>query len=233
MFCIAFKDFNPMTIERLVVVALLVHLLSVVGRAQVNEVSEPLQEARLEIDSQVVPLSYDTPTQIQIGGNEVQATLRQRNERLLNLQHISFRYPAYFKYKMSRSRRSDEPVRWDLEGHEIELAVFRASAEKLRYKDADHPWSDWLSKIFEQGAVERICPILSVKAMDLKGTGYAIPLKSGMIDTKLLVDVYEVPGNFGRVRYFLLLTGWNGEDPRRNRLCVSCWHSRSRSGKNR
>lgn len=207
-----------MSIDRLMVACLAVHFLSVPGRAQVDEVSEPVQETQLEIDGKVVPLSFDTSTQIQIGGSEVQATLRQRNERLLNLQHISFRYPAYFKYKVSRSRRSDEPVRWDLEGHEIELSVFRASADKLRYKDADHPWSDWLSKIFEQGAVERICPILNLSARDLKGTGYAIPIKSGMIDTKLLLDVYEVPGNFGSVRYFLLLTGWNGEDEQEEAL---------------
>jgi hypothetical protein len=207
-----------MSFDQLVAACLMVHLLSPAVRAQLDEVSEPAQEVQLEIDGRIVPLTFDAPTQIEVSGKSVPVTLKQSDARALNLQHISVRYPAYFKYSMSRSRKSGDPVRWELEGHEIELTIFRQPADKLRYKDAERPLSDWFSTILGQVALERTSPVLTINQIDLTGTGYSIAITSGTLKAKTFIDVYEVPGNFGNFRYFLLLAGWDGDAPEEESL---------------
>lgn len=60
--------------------------------------------------------------------------------------------------------------------------------------------------------------LLELGEMKVHGTRYSVPVNSGSIEAELYFDIFEVPGNFGSMRYFILLSDWDGSNPKEESL---------------
>lgn len=69
-----------------------------------------------------------------------------------------------------------------------------------------------MTKILGRSVEAESTAALDVGGTKLQGARYKLPLQIGQINGELLFDAYEIPGDFGAVRYFLLLGDWDGEN---------------------
>jgi len=195
--------------------------LSHLVQADHNESLEPSLNIKLTVDGKQVDIQIGQETELPIDGKAARILVTGGDERELQLRHLRFRYPEYFKFEVSFKSDTQVPVRWDLEGHDVDVTVLRMSSDRLRYQKSKHPLGDLMSKIFGTKAIAGDVRILELGQIKIQGTRYTVPISLGSIDTnvtKMSFDVFEVPGSFGDVRYFLLLSGWDGENPKEERL---------------
>jgi len=197
-------------------------------QADHNESLEPSPNIKIIVDGKQVDAQIGQEMELLIDGKTARILVTEGDERELQLRHLRFRYPAYFKFEVSFKSGTRVPVEWDLEGHDVDVTVFRVSSDNLRYQKCKHPLGDCMSKILGKKAIAGDVRILELGQMKIQGTRYTVPISLdsidinsinlGSIDFKMSFDVFEVPGSFGDVRYFLLLSGWDGENPKEERL---------------
>jgi len=185
---------------------------------QINEADEPSLSVNLLVDGQQVSIQVGQSSEVTVEGKKVQISVAASNEKELQLRHLRFRYPEYFQYEVSFKGDSQVPVRWDLEGHDVDVTVFRVSANDLRAHKNKHPLDDWVGEIVGDSLVTEEATVLELSNVKIPGTKYILPLNLGSIKTIISFSAFEVPGHFGDVRYFLLLSGWDGENPKEERL---------------
>lgn len=179
---------------------------------QVNEIDEPPLNVQLTIDGKGIPGQIGRPEHVQLEGRTVRVVVTEVGERELRLKHLRFRYPSYFRYEVHYNSGTKVPVRWDLKGHDVDVTVFRAASRLLHDNDNDPPLGSWTAQAFGDNLVTEDAPVLELPQMKLGGSRYTTPLKAGTVSLELSFDAYEVPGDFGDVRYFLLLSDVNGEN---------------------
>ncbi len=75
--------------------------------------------------------------------------------------------------------KSGKPTRWDLEGHDVDITVFRASSSKLRYPKSELPLGDWLNTFFPDDLESQEAPTLKLREMTLHGIRYTVPIRFG------------------------------------------------------
>lgn len=110
--------------------------------AQLNEAVEPPLELKLVVDGKTYFAQLGRPLEVSVKGKKTQLIVSKGNERELKLQHLSFRYPEYFKHEISLDDETNVPDRWDLEGIDVDVTVFRISPSVLKYLNNKSPMSD-------------------------------------------------------------------------------------------
>ncbi len=182
--------------------------------AQLDEIGEPPLGINIAVDGQQIATQLGKPAIATINGKQVRIKVTASDERVLKLQHLSFRYPAYFKHKVRFRSGSKVPIFWELKGRDIEVTVFRASSQELEGHDAKRPLTGWLTSVFGEKLVEEDAAVLELGQVKLGGIHYRVPFDLGNTTEELHIEAYEVPGDFGNVRYILLLTDWDGKNPK-------------------
>ena len=186
--------------------------------AQVNEFLEPSSSLTLTIDGQKLHVQPGEIVDVTINGKKAKVSVSLEDVKELRLEHLSFNYPSYFKYEAHFKRDTKIPVRWDLEGQDADVTVFRASSSALQLQGEQGALDAWMMELAGDNLVAENCTQLEVGKAKLQGTRYRLPVQMGTIRDELFFDAFEVPGDFGDVRYFLLLSGWDGENPKEEML---------------
>jgi hypothetical protein len=187
--------------------------LSHLVQADHDETAEPPLGVKLVVDGQTFDAQIGRAAEVSIRGEKVQVIVTQSDERELKLQHLHFRYPSYFKYEVSVRNDTEGPVRWDLEGADVDVTVFRVPSKMLRHQQSNILFGEWITEAFETRTVTGDAGVLELGQMKIRGTKYTVPLSMGSIATELMFDAFEVPGSFDKFRYFLVLVDWDGENP--------------------
>lgn len=198
-----------------------IRAISCVGPAyaQPNEAEEPPMTLEVSIAGENYSASLGESTKVLIDGKNRELLVKPGNKRELRLKQLRFCYPSYFRFDCSLDPDKDQSGSWDLEGQGVKVSVFRKLASKLRYQDKNRPLCVFLTKGLGKPPEIHTAPSLKVGDLSLDGARYLIPFQFGVIGYEhLVIDVYEVPGRFGNVRCFLLLTGFDGGHPEEERI---------------
>lgn len=165
-----------------------------------DESEEPPLSVKLFVDGKQIDTQIGQETDVLSAGKNVRIKVVADDERELQLRHLRFRYPAYFKFEVSCKRGTQVPVRWDLVGQDVDITVFRMSSAELKNQKSKRPLGDWMSRLLDNKEIVTDGGILELGQANIQGTKYTSPITLGRIKTELSFDIYEVPGSFGELR---------------------------------
>lgn len=184
-----------------------------------DEAGEPPVELNVSLGNQNFDIFLDQTQDINFNGQTVSIRVKQRPTRTIRLRNLSFTYPSYFLFKSKLHDKYGVPIRWEVEGDDVELTLFRLVDDPI-YDDISASADKFFRTAFrplKTSPAEEVA--LDWGSKRITGRRRIVRLGLGT-DIQSSVEFYVLPGIYDGCRYVVTIVGRDGDNPKEERLLI-------------